>query len=159
VALGHRLGRGAVLQVGCLDGKEHRPRRGFQAGAGRAVLEGIEAELVQQHRQGDLRVVRHRIPQRQGAVGRQLADQPLRQRLDDVVSVVVIIRLAAADGDDGALHIRGGRCRPVSVANRSSKAMSEARTALSVSWRRITEGGDLLPSGNRRAASGGRWPL
>jgi len=115
VPLGDRLGGGAILQVGRLDGEEHMPHRGIQACAGGAVLEGIKAELVQQHRQGDLRVVRHRIPQRQGAVGRQLADQPLRQRLDDVVSIVVIIQLAAADGDDGALHIRSGRCRPLGV--------------------------------------------
>ena len=62
VPLGDRLGGGAVLQVGRLDGEEHMPHRGFQACAGRAVLEGIKAELMQQRRQGDLRVVRHRIP-------------------------------------------------------------------------------------------------
>ena len=48
-------------------------------------------------------------------MGGQLADQSLGQRLDDVVSVVVIIRLAAADGDNGPLHIGGGRCRPIGV--------------------------------------------
>ena len=80
VPLGDRLGRGAVLQIRRLDGEEHMPHRGLQAGAWRAVLEGVEAELVQQRRQGDLRIVRDRIPQCQGTVGRELADQPFRQR-------------------------------------------------------------------------------
>lgn len=40
------------LQVGGLSGKEDMPHRGFQAGARYAALEGVEAELVQQRRQG-----------------------------------------------------------------------------------------------------------
>ena len=116
VPLGDRLGGGAVLQVGRLDGEEHMPHRGFQACAGRAVLEGVEAELVQQRRQGDARVVRHRVAQRQRAVGRQLTHEPLGQRPDGVVAaVVVIIGLAAADGDDGALHVGSGRYCPAGL--------------------------------------------
>src|SRR5262245_44746260 len=46
VTLGDRLGRAAVLEVSRLDREEHMPHRGFQARAGRTVLEGVEAELV-----------------------------------------------------------------------------------------------------------------
>ncbi len=89
VPLGDRLGRGAVLQVSRLGWEEHMPHRNIQASTWRAVLEGIEAELVQQCRQGDVHIVRHRVPQRQRAVGRQFTHEPLRQRLDGVVAVVV----------------------------------------------------------------------
>ena len=50
-----------------------------------------------------MRVVRHRVPQRQRPVRRQLADEPIGQRLDDIVLVLLRLGLAA-DGDDGALH-------------------------------------------------------
>ena len=92
------------------------PHRGFQACAGRAVLEGVETELVQQRSQGDARVVRHRIAQGQRAVGRQFTHEPLGQRPDGVVAaVVVIIGRAGANGDDGALHVGSGRYCPAGL--------------------------------------------
>ena len=80
VPLGDRLGRGTVLQIRRLDGEEYMPHRGLQASAWRGVLEGVEAELVQQRRQGDLRIVGDGISQCQGTVSGELADQPFRQR-------------------------------------------------------------------------------
>lgn len=65
------------------------------------MLESVEAELVQQCRHSDVRVVRHRIPQCQGAVRGQLAYESFRKRLDGVI--IAIIRLLSTDGDDGAL--------------------------------------------------------
>jgi hypothetical protein len=73
LAVRDRLGREAVLQVGRLNGEEHMAHRNLKAGAWRAMLEGVEAELVQQHRHGDVRVARHRVPQCQGAVRGELA--------------------------------------------------------------------------------------
>jgi len=105
------LAEGLSFRSAAWTGKNTWPHRGFQACAGRAVLEGVEAELVQQRRHGDLRVVRHRVPQRQGAVGRQFTHKPLRQRL--MASSLVS---SSSDSpppmvDDGTLHIGSGRCR------------------------------------------------
>ena len=67
-----------------------------------------QAELVQQRRHRDVGIVCHRIPQRQRAIGGQLADQPVRQRLDGILLVLLGLGLAA-DRDDGALDGRCGR--------------------------------------------------
>ncbi len=102
-----RLGGRAVLQVRRLDREEHLVDRRFEAIAGCRVLEGVEAELVQERRHRDLRVVRHGLPQRQRPVCGQLAHQPIRERLDGII--LVLLRLClAADRDDGALD---GGCR------------------------------------------------
>ena len=84
------------------------PHRRLETSARRRVLEGVEAELVQQRRHRDMRVVRHRVPQRERAIRRQLADEPIGQRLDDVVLVLLRLGLAA-DRDDGALDRGRGR--------------------------------------------------
>ena len=86
-----RLGGRAVLQVRRLDREEHLPHRRFEAVARRRVLEGVEAELVQERRHRDMRVVRHGVPQRQRPMGGQLAHQPVGQRLDGIV--LVLLRL------------------------------------------------------------------
>jgi hypothetical protein len=72
------------------------------------VLERVEAELVQERSQRDMRVVRHGVPQRQRPIRRQFAHQPVGQRLDGIVLILLRLGLAA-DGDDGALHGRCGR--------------------------------------------------
>jgi hypothetical protein len=78
------------------------PSRRFEAIACGRVLEGVEAELVQERRQRNLRVVRHGRPQRQRPVRGQLAHQPVGQWLDGIVLVLFRVSLAA-DRDDGAL--------------------------------------------------------
>ena len=98
----------AVFQVRRLDRRRRHAAPKLPDSARRAVLEGVEAELVQQRRHGDMRIVRHGIPQRQRAMRGQFADEPVRQRLDGVVFVLLRLGLAT-DGDDGALH--GGRGR------------------------------------------------
>ena len=55
------------------------------------MLEGVEAELVQQRRHGDVRVVRHGVSQRERAMRGQLAHQPIRQRPDRVVLVLIVL--------------------------------------------------------------------
>ena len=71
------------------------------------MLESVQAEFVQQRRHRDMRVVRHRIPQRQRAIGGQLAQQAVRQRLDGILLVFLGLGLAA-DRDDGTLDGRRG---------------------------------------------------
>ena len=84
-----RLGGRAVLQVRRLDREEHLVDRRFEAIAWCRVLEGVEAELVQERRHRDMRVVRHGLPQRQRPVRGQLAHQPVRERLDGIVLVLL----------------------------------------------------------------------
>ena len=87
--------------------------------AGRDVArEGVEAELVQQRRHGDMRIVRDGVAQRQRAMGGQLRHQPIGQRLDGVVVIVFRFGCLAADGDDGAMDGRRGGSAP-SLAGRS----------------------------------------
>ncbi len=105
VPFGDRLGGRAFLEVGRLDREEHVPHRRFETVACRCVLEGVEAEFVQERRHRDMRIVRHGIPQRQRAVRGQFAKQPIRQRLNDVVLIVFRLGLAA-DGDDDTLNRR-----------------------------------------------------
>jgi hypothetical protein len=64
----------------------------------------VSLKLVQQHGHGDVRMFRQRVAQRQGAMGGQLDDEPLGQRLD-AVFLIVLGRLAA-DGDDCTLDGR-----------------------------------------------------
>ena len=76
------------------------PHRGFKAAVPRAVPKGVEAELVEKRRHGDVRVLRHRVAQRERPVRGQLDQQPLGQRRDGVV-LVFRRQGFAADGDDG----------------------------------------------------------
>ena len=77
-----------------------------------------------QHRlEGDVRIVRQRIAQRQGAMGGQLGHQPIRKRTDGLVllrRVDLGTRRRAADGDDGPLDWRrlggGGGLRRIAIA-------------------------------------------
>jgi hypothetical protein len=92
------------------------PHQGFQTCARRNVLEDIEAELVEEQRHGDMRVVRHGVAQRQRPICGQLNEEPVRERLDDVVIIVLGIRLAA-DGDDGPLRRRGHRRRAIGIVS------------------------------------------
>jgi hypothetical protein len=84
------------------------PHRRLETSARRRVLECVEAELVQQRRHRDMRIVRHHVPQRERAIGRQLAHQPIRKRLEGIVLVLLGFGLAA-DRDDGALDRGRGR--------------------------------------------------
>ena len=62
---------------------------------------------MQHSRKGCVRIVRQRIPQRQGAMGGQLGDEPFRQRLEAVVLIDFGLRrrsTASADADNGALR-------------------------------------------------------
>ncbi len=69
-----RLGRGTVLQIRRLDGEEYMPHGGLQASAWRGVLEGVEAELVQQRRERDLRIVGDGITRRRRQFWRSSPD-------------------------------------------------------------------------------------
>ena len=69
-----RLGRGTVLQIRRLDGEEYMPHGGLQASAWRGVLEGVEAELVQQRRERDLRIVGDGITRRRREFWRSSPD-------------------------------------------------------------------------------------
>jgi hypothetical protein len=63
---------------------------------------------VQQRRHRDMRIVGERVAQRERAMGGQFDHQPLGQRLDDVVLVLLRLGRLAADGDDGALDAAPG---------------------------------------------------
>jgi len=93
--------------------------RRFEAIACGRVLEGVEAELVRERRQRNLRVVRHSLPQRQRPVRGQLAHQPVGQWLEGIVVVLFRVCLAA-DRDDGALAgvraMSGGAVRGAGAA-------------------------------------------
>jgi hypothetical protein len=69
------------------------------------VDEGVADKLVQQQGHRDVRIFRHRVAQREGAMGRQL-DDPLGQRLDAVFLIVLGLGRLAADGDDCTLDGR-----------------------------------------------------
>ena len=99
--------------------------RRFEAIARCRVLEGVEAELVQERRHRDMRVVRHSLPQRQRPVRGQLAHQPVGQRLDGIVLVLLRLGLAA-DRDDGALD---GGCRRLTWHRRRSSGPPSMSTA------------------------------
>ena len=92
-----------------------------------------------QHRlEGDVRIVRQRISQRQGAMGGELGHQPIGQRTDGFVLVRRVrlgTRRRAADGDDGPLDERRWFGGDVAVRHRrrrlrtgSTGASSSGRT-------------------------------
>ena len=80
-----RLGRGAVGQPRRLGAEARALGRDLQAGVRGVAVEGAEAERVQHRREGDVRIVRQRVAQRQRAMGGQLGHEPIRQRLEAVV--------------------------------------------------------------------------
>jgi hypothetical protein len=57
---------------------------------------------VQYRGKGHDRIIRQRIAKRQRPVSGQLGDEPVRQRLDGVVLVILRFDRSAADGDDRA---------------------------------------------------------
>ena len=61
---------------------------------------------MQHSREGYVRIVCQRISQRQGPMGRQLSDEPFRQRLEAIVFLGFGLRRGStvgADADDSAL--------------------------------------------------------
>src|SRR5262249_61310124 len=83
---------------------------------GRSGGKGGETRLVRRRRGGVFGAVPPGFPRCKGGVGRWLAREPLRQRLDGVV-VAVVIRLFPADRDDGALRGGSARCHPIGTTD------------------------------------------
>ena len=103
VAFRDRPGGKAFLEVRRLHGKEDMPHRGFEAAVPRAVPKGVETELVEKRRHRDVRVLRHRVAQRERPMRGQLHQKPLGQWRDGVV-LVFRRQGFAADGDDGDMR-------------------------------------------------------
>ena len=97
--------RRALLQAGRLSGKRRRANRDLKAAARRCeAVEGRQHKVVQHRLEGDGRIVCQRIAQRQRAMCRQLGDEPVRQRLDRVVIILLDgFSRRTADRDDRAL--------------------------------------------------------
>ena len=94
--------RCALLQAGRRSGKRRCPDRYFQTTARRGeAIECRQHKIVQHGLEGDGRVVCQRIAQRQRAMCGQLGDQPIRQRLDRVVVLLLDgFGWRAANGDN-----------------------------------------------------------
>ena len=112
-----RLGGGGLRQTRRLSAEARMLRRDLQAGVRGVAVEGVEAEGVQHRLESDVRIVRQRIPQGQGAMGGQLGHQPIRERTDGFVllrRVDLGTRRRATDGNggslDGAAGAGGLRC-------------------------------------------------
>src|SRR3546814_17688722 len=72
------------------------------------AIEAIEAERVEDRDEGGVGIARQRVAQRQRAMGRQLGDETVGQRLDTIFLLGGLgtrRRSVAADGDHRALYL------------------------------------------------------
>ena len=89
---------------------------------------------MQHGREGHVRLIGKRVPQRQGAVSRELGDEPFRQRLETVIlfGFGCQFRRTGADGDDGTIgrtpRLAGGKGSPPPSSTGSTGGSSSGRT-------------------------------
>src|SRR3546814_14566757 len=79
-----RLGRRNVGESRRLRAEARALRRDLQARLRDGVIEAIEAERVEDRDEGGVGIARQRVAQRQRAMGRQLGDETVGQRLDTI---------------------------------------------------------------------------
>ena len=98
VPLVNDLRRLALLQPRPLNGRRRAFGANLQATRRRIPPEGLENEGVQCGEEGDVRVVRQRVPQGERPVRRQFHDQALGQRLETVFLGFGIVSLRPIAG-------------------------------------------------------------
>ena len=83
---------GAFLEAGGLAGHAGNGRADLHAVVGAGEIEDAQAHAMQDGAEGDFGASGHSVPQRDGAMGGKLGQEPFRQRLDRIAVVIVLGR-------------------------------------------------------------------